>query len=66
MLINEFYDEYKKGKITNNLLKEKVLIYVYEKVSKDRYIESGDFLIEFIPKLDNIISEYKSDLCHFP
>lgn len=65
MNIDEQYNLYKKNLIDGGELRTYILEYSYKLVSKDKFIEAGDFIMEMIPKVDQIISEYNPELSAF-
>lgn len=65
MNIGESYKLYKNGQISREYLKDEVLCYAYMQVSRDKYIEAGDYILDFLPKVDSIIDNYKPNLASF-
>lgn len=65
MNLKNVFENYKSGVTEYTELKEKVLEYAYVQVNKDKYIEAGDFILRFIPKVDSIIERYNSDFASF-
>ncbi|MGL1890355.1 MAG: hypothetical protein OCD02_01960 [Spirochaetaceae bacterium] len=65
MNLNECLKKYLDKKSSIKCFKEEILNYVYKQVSKDKYIEAGDFILEFMPKLDSIIDSYNNTLSGF-
>lgn len=65
MVLEKVYEDYVSGDLKYKELKERVLEYAYQQVEKDRYIEAGDFILRFIPKLDSVLERYNSEYASF-
>lgn len=65
MVLEKVYESYLSGDLKYRELKEKVLEYAYKQVERDRYIEAGDFILRFIPKVDGVLERYNSDFASF-
>jgi hypothetical protein len=59
------YKLFKNGNCSMGHLKNCILEYAYKQVSRDKYIEAGDFILVFIKKVESIINNYNSDLAGF-
>lgn len=66
MNIEKKFNMYKNGKCNKDDFRGSVIEYAYEAVEKDRYIEAGDFIVDFIPRVDSIIDKYNAKLAGFP
>lgn len=65
MNLDERYKMFVNGQCNEDILREDVLSYAYKQVTRDKYIEAGDFILEFIPKVNNILTNYKPELASF-
>lgn len=65
MNIDKQYELYKEKVIDKEELKKSILEYSYKTVTRDKIIEAGDFIMEMIPKVDQITEEYKPELSGF-
>ena len=65
MELEKSYLKYANGKLDKDSFKDNIIEYAYKEVQKDRYIEAGDFIVTFIPKVDNIIDNFNIDLASF-
>ncbi|QEN05489.1 hypothetical protein EW093_12445 [Thiospirochaeta perfilievii] len=65
MDIEKMYEMYKVDAISRKKFNDGIIEYAYNQVSKDRYIEAGDFIVEFIPRVNSIIDKYNTDLASF-
>lgn len=65
MKINNLYKGYKDKDVSFEKLRDSIIEYAYVKVSWDKNIEAGDFLVLFIPITEDIIKNYNPQLCEF-
>ena len=65
MNLENSYEGFVKGFRNREDLRDDVLGYAYKQVNRDKYIEAGDFILDFIPKVDSIIENYKPALASF-
>lgn len=65
MNLESSYEMFVNGLNKKESLKEDVLSYAYKQVSRDKYIEAGDFILDFIPRVDTIIENYNPLLASF-
>jgi len=65
MNIKKSYELFTKGLIKKKSFQDDILKYVYRQVERDKYIEAGDFILDFIPKVSSIIENYDANLSSF-
>jgi hypothetical protein len=65
MNIQNYYDDFKNGRISQDKLKEKILEFSYNQMIKHPNIEAGEFILEMIPNVKKIITEYNEDKSTF-
>lgn len=65
MNLEKSYELFIKGLQSKEDLKNEVLNYAYEQVGRDKYIEAGDFILDFMPRVNSIIDNYNSELACF-
>lgn len=65
MDIEKDFKLFKEELFTFKELREKVLEYTYAVASKDKNVEAGDFIMELLPKVEQIINEFNPDLSSF-
>lgn len=65
MELEQSYELFEQGLIEKESFKESILAYAYNQAGRDKYIEPGDFILDFIPKVDSIIKNYNPILASF-
>lgn len=65
MNLEKYYENYVNKIFNLSELNEQVIEYVYNYVKKDKYIEPGDFILDFIPRSESIIIKYNNELASF-
>ena len=65
MTLEQEYKDYRAGKKTKKDFLDDVIEYVYIEIGKNRKIEPGDFIVEFIPKAETLLLNYIESKCSF-
>ncbi len=65
MKLESELESFKNGSCTREKLNQTILEFAYIMVKNHRYIEAGDFILEFMPHVNTIIDEYNETLCCF-